>query len=97
MIKEDTLQNNVLETRLTLIRRRETREDIMLMLQRMMNLHQREPDMKVKILHARMNMFFIFARIGNITHGSDDWIIDSGASKHMTGFKESFVKLSEHE
>ena len=34
---------------------------------------------------------------GNITHGSDDWIIDSGASKHMTGFKESFVKLSEHE
>ena len=25
--------------------------------------------------------------IGNITHGSDDWLIDSGASKHMTGFK----------
>ena len=24
---------------------------------------------------------------GNITHGSDDWLIDSGASKHMTGFK----------
>ena len=35
--------------------------------------------------------------MGNITHGSNDWIIDSGASKHMTGFKESFVKLSEHE
>ena len=34
---------------------------------------------------------------GNITHGSNDWLIDSGASKHMTGFKESFVKLSEHE
>ena len=34
---------------------------------------------------------------GNITHGSSDWLIDSGASKHMTGFKESFVKLSEHE
>ena len=33
----------------------------------------------------------------NITNGSDDWIIDSGASKHMTRFKESFVKLSEHE
>ena len=32
----------------------------------------------------------------NITHGSDDWILDSGASKHMTGFKESFVRLSEH-
>ena len=34
---------------------------------------------------------------GNITHGSTDWIIDGGASKHMTGFKESFMKLSEHE
>ena len=39
----------------------------------------------------------IFALTGNITHGSDDWIIDSGASKHMTRFKESFVRLSEHE
>ena len=33
----------------------------------------------------------------NITHGRNDWLIDSGASKHMIGFKESFVKLSEHE
>ena len=39
----------------------------------------------------------ISALMGNITHGSNDWLIDSGASKHMTGFKESFVKLSEHE
>ena len=31
----------------------------------------------------------ISALMGNITHGSNDWIIDSGASKHMTGFKES--------
>ena len=37
----------------------------------------------------------ISALTGNITHGSDDWLIDS--SKHMTGFKESFVILSEHE
>ena len=35
--------------------------------------------------------------IGTITHGSNDWLKDSGASKHMTGFKESFLKLSEHE
>ena len=34
---------------------------------------------------------------GNVTHGSDDWLIDSGASKHMTRFKESFVKLYKHE
>ena len=39
----------------------------------------------------------IFALMGNITHGSNDWLIDSGASKHMTRFKESFVKLLEHE
>ena len=39
----------------------------------------------------------IFAITGTISHGSNDWLIDSGASKHMTGFKESFVKLSEHE
>ena len=30
-------------------------------------------------------------------HGSDDWLMDSRASKHMTGFKECFVRLSEHE
>ena len=33
------------------------KEDIMLMLQRMMNHLERDPDMKVKILQARMNMF----------------------------------------
>ena len=32
-----------------------------------------------------------------VTHGGNDWLIDSGASKHMIGFKESFVKLLEHE
>ena len=36
-----------LETRRTFIRRRETREDIMLMLQRMMNLPQRETNKTV--------------------------------------------------
>ena len=39
----------------------------------------------------------ISALTGNITHGIDDWLIDSGASIHMTGFKESFVRLSKHE
>ena len=39
----------------------------------------------------------ISAPTGTVTHGSNDWLIDSGASKHMKGFKESFVKLSEHE
>ena len=39
----------------------------------------------------------ISALTGTVSHGSNDWLIDSGASKHMTGFKESFVKLYEHE
>ena len=39
----------------------------------------------------------ISALTGNITHGSNDWLINSVDYKHMTGFKESFVKLSEHE
>ena len=38
----------------------------------------------------------ISALTKTVTHGSKDWHIDSGASKHMTGFKESFEKLSEH-
>ena len=29
---------------------------------------------------------------GNITHGSDDWLIDNGASKYMTRFKEYFCE-----
>ena len=56
-MKNDTLLEIVLRTKVALTRIRDTRKDIMLMLQRMMNLHQREPDMKVKILQARMNMF----------------------------------------
>ena len=39
----------------------------------------------------------IYALTGNITHGSNDWLIDNGASKHMIGFQESFVRLSKHE
>ena len=34
---------------------------------------------------------------GTVSHGSNYWLIDNGASKHMTGFEDSFVKLSEHE
>ena len=51
------LHLNVLETKMSLTRRRETREDIMLMLKRMMNLQQREPYMKVKIIQVMKNMF----------------------------------------
>ena len=30
----------------------------------------------------------IFTLTGTVSHGSNDWLIDSGASKHMMGFKE---------
>ena len=66
------------------------------MLQRMMNLPQRirqESDDS----SSEEEYVLISALTGTVSHGSNDWLIDSGSSKHMTGFKESFVKLSEHE
>ena len=56
-MKEDTLLEIVLRTKVDLTRRRETREDIILMLQRMMNLPQREIDKTVMILQVMKNMF----------------------------------------
>ena len=56
-MKYDTFQKTALRIRATLIRKRGTKEDIMLMLQRMMNHPRRDLDMKVNILQARMNMF----------------------------------------
>ena len=53
-MKEETLQEIVLETKIVLTRIREIIEDIMLMLQRMMNLPQRELDKKV-ILQVMKN------------------------------------------
>ena len=32
-----------------------------------------------------------------ISHEINDWLVDNGASKHMTGYKESFVNMFEHE
>ena len=56
-MKDDTLLEIVLETKVALTRRRETREDIMLMLQRMMNLPQIETIKSVMIIQAMKNMF----------------------------------------
>ena len=39
----------------------------------------------------------ISALTGTITHGSNDWLVDSGVSKHMMRYKESFVNMYEHE
>ena len=34
---------------------------------------------------------------GTISHRRNDWLVDSGDSKHMMGYKESFVNMSKHE
>ena len=34
---------------------------------------------------------------GIISHRSTDWLVDSGAYKHMTRYKESFDNMSDHE
>ena len=39
----------------------------------------------------------ISALTSTISHGSNDFLMDSGASKHMTRYKESSVNMSEHE
>ena len=46
-MKEDTLQEIVLETKIDLTRGRETRKDSMLMLQKMMSLQTRESNKTV--------------------------------------------------
>ena len=86
----------VLGTKMALTRRRETRKDIMLTLQRMMNLPRRAKQ-ESDYSSSDEEYVLISALTGTVSHGRNDWLIDSGASKHMTGFKESFMKLSEHE
>ena len=56
VMKDDNMLKNVPRTQMSLTTRRETREDIMFMLQRMMNLPQREIDKKVMILQVMKNM-----------------------------------------
>ena len=56
VMKKDTFLDIVLRTKVPLTRRREAREYIMLILQRMMNHPRTDPDMNMKILQARMNM-----------------------------------------
>ena len=57
VMRRDTSPKIVLEIKVALTRRRTTKEDIMLTLQRMRNLPGREPEKKVKILQAMKSMF----------------------------------------
>ena len=96
-MKEDTLKKTILRTRFTPIRRRGTKEDIMLMLQRFDEPSKKRTRYESEDSSSEDEYVLISALKGNINHGNDDWIIDSGDSKHMTRFKESFVRQSKHE
>ena len=56
LTRKDTMLENVVETKMACIRRREARKYIMLILQRMMNLPERNPKNKVTILQVMNNM-----------------------------------------
>ena len=45
----------------------------------------------------RTKFFFISALSGTVPTTSDTWLIDSGASKHMTGYIENLSELVEKE
>ena len=53
-----------------------------------------EPIQKVREEEFDDDYTLIIALTGTITHGSDTWLIDSGASRHMTENKEViFVEI----
>ena len=39
----------------------------------------------------------IYALIGSVSPGNDTWLVDYGASKHMTGYKDSVSCLVQKE
>ena len=39
----------------------------------------------------------ISSLMGIVSHGSNDWLVHSGESKHVTGHKESFINMYEPE
>jgi hypothetical protein len=53
--------------------------------------HQRDEDIKDQAI------FFILALSGIVPTNSDIWLIDSGASRHMTGYREHLTDLIEKE
>ena len=64
----------------------------MQMPQKMMNLFKRERNND-----SDDEYVLISSLIGIVTHGNDTWLVDSGASKHMTGYKNYLTNLIEKE
>lgn len=52
-----------------------------------------EPVQKRQEEESEREYTLISALTGTVTHGSDTWLIDNGASRHMTGNKEVILNL----
>ena len=53
--------------------------------------------LSMKNVEEAIKLFFILALSGTIPTTSDTWLIDSGASRHMIGYKENLLDLINHE
>jgi hypothetical protein len=58
----------------------------MLILLKMMNLFSREKEKKIHVLVATLT--------NSVNYDDETWLVDSGASRHMTGFKDSLSNLT---
>ena len=57
-----------------------------------------EPSQKKERNNISDNEYsLISALTGTVTHGNDTWLVDSGASKHMTSYKNYLSTLIERE
>ena len=46
---------------------------------------------------SNVDYVLISSLIGTVTHGNDTWLVDSGASKHMMGYKDNLSTFVEEE
>ena len=77
-MKEDTLQEIVPRIRIALTRRKETREDIMLMLQKDDEPSTKRIRQESDDSSSDEEYVLISALTGTISHGINDCLIDSG-------------------
>jgi len=60
-------------------------------------VEEEKPSKKAKEESSDKEYVLISALTGSVSLGNDTWIVDSGASKHMTGFESSLSSLEKKE
>jgi hypothetical protein len=56
-----------------------------------------DEELPMKMIKEQIEYYvLIFALLGSISHGDDTWLIDSGASKHMSGQRDILSSLTEN-